>query len=117
MRRFGGVMDIGASTRGAVTTVNSFYRTQVPKGATVRLLCKGKWCQRTKWTIRVRKARKRVDVSRLLRSRRVPPGTVLELRITRKEFRGEALRASVRNGKAPLKKRLCAAPGKRFTAC
>jgi len=118
LRRFSGIMDINGSTRGRITLIRTIFRTQVPKGATVQLLCRGKWCKRKRpWTIRAVRARKRVEMRQLLRSRNVPAGTVLELRITRKEFRGEALRVTTRNRRALKKQRLCAAPGKRFTPC
>jgi hypothetical protein len=116
-RRFSGRLDITGGTRGSVTTIRTFFATKVPAGTKIVVRCTGKWCTRKSRTLHIRRARNRVDVARLLRSRRVPSGTVLELRISRKEFRSEALRVRTRTGRGPRKTSLCASPGKPFRPC
>lgn len=117
LRRFSGKIDITGGTRGRFTTIRTFFVTRVPAGAKVELRCRGSWCKRTRWTTTYRRARSRVDVARLLRSRRVPSGTMLRLQISRREFRTEALRVTMRRGKGPRKTNLCAAPYKPLRPC
>ena len=116
-RRFSGKLDVTGGTRGSITTIRTFFATKVPSGTKVEVRCTGRWCKRKSRVLHVKRARNRVDVARLLRSRRVPSGTVLELRISRKEFRSEALRVRTRTGRGPRKTLLCASPGKPFRPC
>jgi hypothetical protein len=47
----------------------------------------------------------------------VPSGVVLELRVTRPEYLGRALRVTMRAGKPPHKSELCIRPGRSAVHC
>jgi Putative metal-binding motif/RTX calcium-binding nonapeptide repeat (4 copies) len=47
------------------------------------------------------------------KSRRLPVGTVIEVRVTRKNWIAKVIRFKVRNGKLPQVRTLCQAPGKK----
>jgi Putative metal-binding motif len=117
LKRLPGIIDVHGGTTGHVTLLTSLFATRLSKGTRVELRCKGSWCHKRKRVIRIRKTRRRLDVLRLLPSHRVPPGVVLELRVTRPEYLGRALRVTIRAGKPPRKSELCIRPGHSAVHC
>lgn len=117
LKHLPGIIDVHGSTTGRLTLLSSLFATRLSKGTTVELRCKGSWCHKRKRVIRIRKTRRRLDVLRLLPSRRVPSGVVLELRVTRPEYLGRALRVTIRAGKPPRKSELCIRPGRGAVHC
>jgi Putative metal-binding motif len=117
LHRLPGIIDVHGGTTGATTVLSSFFATRLAKGTTVTLRCSRHWCRKGTRVVHIKKARKRFDVLHLLRSRRLPPGVVLTLQVTRSEYLGQALRVTTRAGKPPRKSELCIRPGHKAVSC
>ena len=97
-------------------TVNSRLSVRgVPPGAAVSLHCRGRGCPGKRRAVTVSKSGK-ADVHRVLRHRRLRPGTRLELWVTRADMIGKVVRFHVRRGKTPTWRVLCLPPGARSPA-
>jgi hypothetical protein len=107
-------IDSGVSfgwSAGKRWTVNSRLSVRdVPAGASVQLLCRGRGCPGSRKPVRVSKSA-RADVHRLLRHRRLRPGARLEVRVTRADMIGKVVRFHVRRGHTPSWQVLCLPPG------
>jgi hypothetical protein len=95
-----------------------FTVKQVPARGVVRLKCrapkgrKGACPFKVKRRESVRGARK-MSFLTAFRNRRLPVGTAIEVRITRKDWIGKVLRFKVRSGRIPRVTTLCLPPGKK----
>jgi hypothetical protein len=97
-------------------TLNSRLSVRdVPPGAAVSLHCRGRGCPGSRRVVTVSKSG-RADAHRVLRHRRLRPGAVLELWVTRADMIGKVLRFHVRRGHTPSWKVLCLPPGARAPA-
>jgi hypothetical protein len=117
LKRLPGIIDVHGGTTGRTTVLTALFATRLAKGTTLELRCKGSWCKKRKRVVHIRKKRRRYDVVHLLRSRRVPPGVVIDLRVLRPEYLGEGLRLTTRAGKPPRKSELCIRPGRSAVHC
>jgi streptogramin lyase len=91
------------------TRVTRLQVARVPAGARIELRCRG--CFEGVKRIRVRRATAAVDVRRrFLRGRELRPGTVLELRIRKREFIGKVVRFTIRRTSLPRSRVLCLPP-------
>jgi hypothetical protein len=81
----------------------------VPAGASVELRCRGRGCPGRRKVVSVTAGR--ADVHRVLRHRRLRPGTRLELWVTRADMIGKVLRFHIRRGHTPSWQVLCLPPG------
>jgi Putative metal-binding motif/RTX calcium-binding nonapeptide repeat (4 copies) len=95
-----------------------FTVMRVPARGVARLTCaapKGKRgaCPFKAKRRTFKRATKRVRLLRAFKRRRLPVGTVIELRVTRAGWIGRVYRFKVRSRKIPRVKRLCLAPGKK----
>lgn len=89
----------------------------VPSSTTVKIRCKGRGCPKSK-TLRIRKAKRRVSLTRYVRGRRLRPGAVLQITVTKPGTIGKVFRYSIRARKLPRKRELCLNPGaRRPTRC
>ncbi len=101
---------VGARVRISVLSVRA------PKGATVRIHCRGRSCPTAWMSQRVRSAAHSVRFRPLERS--VRAGTVIEIFVGSPKAIGKYTRFDIRAGKAPLRRDLCLAPGSsRPTRC
>jgi hypothetical protein len=101
----------------AFARARKFTVTRIPAGGVVRLKCaapKGKRgaCPFKAKRRTFKRATKRVSFLRAFKRRRLPVGTVIELRVTRAGWIGRVYRFTVRSRKTPRVKRLCLTPGR-----
>lgn len=115
LRRFARKPLIEGVGRGSRTFITTFSVARVPAKTKIELKCST--CRRKKVTLTLRVPRAQVNMATRLRPRLLRAGTVLELKISRREFRTEALRVTLRAGKRPVLRSLCAAPGKPLRKC
>ena len=88
----------------------------VPAGARVEVRCTGRGCPVERRRVRVRKGR--ANVQAVFKRRRLRPGAVIEIRITKPAAVGKVVRYTIRRGKLPAGRRLCIQPGaRRPTRC
>ena len=105
--------------RGHVVRFRILRVTNIPKGATLRLSCKGKGCNpKRKYTRRFTKTRSSFDLTRRVRRHRLRKGAVVEIRITSPGKIGRVFRVTaLANGNSKDSDR-CLRPGaKRTTRC
>jgi RTX calcium-binding nonapeptide repeat (4 copies) len=95
-----------------------FTVVDVPALGVVRVTCKpprrhGRACPfKSKRRESVRGS-KRIRFLKAFKRRRLPVGTMIEVRVTRKSWLGKVIRFKVRRGKRPKVQTLCVNPGKR----
>jgi hypothetical protein len=100
------------------TQASTFTVKDVPAGGTVRLKCtppkgKKKACPfKSKRRESVRGAKKMSFLS-AFKKRKLPVGTRIEVRVTKKEWIGRVIRFTTRSNKIPRVQTLCLAPGKK----
>jgi hypothetical protein len=100
------------------TQARTFTVKDVPAGGVVRLKCtppkgKKKACPfKTKRRESVRGAKKMNFLS-AFKKRKLPVGTKIEVRVTKKESIGRVIRFTTRSNKIPRVQTLCLAPGKK----
>jgi hypothetical protein len=73
----------------------------VPRGGRIELRCRGRGCPFSRSTKSYRRTRRRVDVWERHKARRLFPGAVIEVRVTRAGAIGVFKRLIVRGGKRP----------------
>ena len=83
---------------------------KVPAGTRVELSCKGRGCRFSKWHTTVKKATKRLKLTKRLKGSHLGHGSRLELRLIRKDQIGALLRWNV--GPPPVQVVRCLVPGK-----
>jgi hypothetical protein len=92
-------------------TVNTRLSVRdVPAGASVQLLCRGRGCPGKQKAVTVSKSG-RANVHRALGHRHLRPGARLELRVVRADMIGKVVRFHVRRGRTPSWQVLCLPPG------
>ena len=118
----GASIAISTQSRTRFTKVLEVVVTAIPKGGRVELRCKPpKRARRACPFKRVKRAfpdgRRRIDLARRFKGRRLPVGTVIELRVTAPETIGKV--STRRVGRSSTKRRLqCLRPGaKRPSRC
>jgi PKD repeat protein len=95
----------------------SMLKINAPRGATVRVLCRGRSCSPRAHVLRVKVARKPVRL-RALERLQLRPGTVIEVFVTAPHRVGKYTRFQVRADAAPARSDLCLPPGRTTpTAC
>jgi hypothetical protein len=100
------------------TQARTFTVKDVPAGGVVRVKCtppkgKKKACPfKTKRRESVRGAKKMSFLS-AFKKRKLPVGTRIEVRVTKKESIGRVIRFTTRSNKIPRVQTLCLAPGKK----
>jgi hypothetical protein len=95
-----------------------FTVRKVPARGIVRLTCKPPKGRKGACPFKVRRREsvrgaKRIKFLSAFKGRRLPVGTVIEVRITRKNWIGKAFRFKVRSGNIPRLTTLCLPPGKK----
>jgi hypothetical protein len=95
-----------------------FTVNRVPARGVVRLKCtppkgKRKACPFKAKRRKFARSAKRASFLRAFKQRRLPVGTAIELRVTRKDWIGKVFRFKVRSGKLPRVRTLCLTPGKK----
>jgi hypothetical protein len=91
------------------------FKVLGPKGATVRITCTGRHCPLRKWTHRLR-TRRAVSVRPLERWLRA--GSVIVIRVGRREWIGKYTRIAIRRGRPPTRVDGCLGiDGKHVTRC
>jgi hypothetical protein len=97
---------------GSVTRLRSLVVRLAPKGATVRLSCRGRSCPFTKTRVRtVARDLAPVSFSSAFRRARLRSGARLTLTITAPETIGRTYTYTVKNGALPDPRVVCRAPG------
>jgi len=105
--------------RGYVVRFKFVRVFDIPKGATLRLVCRGQGCKgKKRYTRRFSKARARFDVTKRVRRYRLRKGATLEIRVTAPNRIGRVFRIkALANGDSSGSDR-CLRPGaKRATRC
>jgi hypothetical protein len=92
----------------------SLLKVQAPRGATIRVRCRGASCAPRKGDLRVKVARAPVRL-KALEHRSLKPGTVIEVFITAPGRIGKYTRFTVRADAAPARSDLCLRPGHKTT--
>jgi streptogramin lyase len=95
---------------GTYTTLRALTVKSVPKGATIRILCKGRGCPKGR-KINVTKARKQISLLKYVRGSRLRPKARLEVRVTAPRTIGRVRRITSRAPKLPRVQSLCLRPG------
>ncbi|MET0816305.1 MAG: MopE-related protein, partial [Solirubrobacteraceae bacterium] len=98
-------------TTGRGTKVSRLVARNVPAGATVTLRCKGGGCPKPRKVRKEVGKRKDVKLHPLLAGRRLKPGAVVQVRVTRDDAIGAVAKFRIRSGKLPARRTLCLAPG------
>jgi Ca2+-binding RTX toxin-like protein len=91
-----------------------FTVKNVPAGGVVRLTCRSRRARACPFKSKRRESvdgTPKMNLLRLFRQRRLPVGTVIEVRITRAGFVGKVVRFKTRAGKVPKATTLCLQPG------
>jgi PKD repeat protein len=105
------VVRVAGSRRGSAVQIR-LLEVDVPRGARVRIRCRGRGCP---------KARRHAQAARLRRFRRYErgygPGAVLAVSVKTPGTIGKYTRFRVSRGGRLLRRDLCVAPGKRPTRC
>jgi Ca2+-binding RTX toxin-like protein len=99
-----------------------FTLNRLPAKGKLRLKCtppkgKRKACPFTSKRRTFARAAKRKSFLSAFKRRQLPIGTVIEVRVTRKDWIGRVFRFKVRSDRIPQLKTLCADPGKKATKC
>jgi hypothetical protein len=101
-------MSWSKSRRG--TRVDSLKIKKVPKGAAVRVTCKGKRCAFGRRPVKLRKGA--ADAARLFKGRFLGKGAVVDIVISRPGFVGQVVRYTMRKPNTnPVRRDLCTSPG------
>lgn len=96
--------------RRTYTIVTSVVISRLRGGETATIRCTGRRCPFTSKRFKLKKG-KRTFGRKLLRQRRLPVGTKLSVRVTKRATIGTSTVLTVRRGKAPRISRACLRPG------
>jgi hypothetical protein len=102
----------------AYTKFTSMTVKPVRKGDRIRLTCKGRGCELSKKTIKVRKNARKFSLLRHLEGSKLRKGAVVQLRIARPGTIGKVGIWKIRAPKVPMTSRACLQPGaKKLSRC
>jgi hypothetical protein len=101
----------GWSFSGSATIVKKLQLKPAIAGSSVVVTCKGKGCAFKKKTLAVGKAAGRLELAQLFKKRKLKPGTVIEIRVTKPAFVGKFFTLSTHAHKRPAAQTLCLPPG------
>jgi Putative metal-binding motif len=94
------------------TVVTKLAVNKPPARTTIRITCKGRGCPH-KRTVKVKKGKRQVKLTKFVGKAKLKPGARLEVRVTRSATVGRVRRITVRSGKLPRIQDLCLPPGAR----
>jgi hemolysin type calcium-binding protein len=92
------------------TVVSALRFTDLPRGARVRVSCRGRGCPFKRKLVKVEN--RRANATKLFSGARLALGTRVEVRITARDTMGKVVRYTMRSRKIPAKRTLCLTPGK-----
>ncbi len=98
-------------TSASGTVVTLLKVAPVKRGDRVKLTCKGRGCPLRAKTIKIKKSKKSLSLTRRLKEATLRKGAVLEVRVTRRGAVGLAKRWKVRAPKKPTLTNKCLPPG------
>jgi Ca2+-binding RTX toxin-like protein len=108
--RLGSGIFIFTSTTSTTKFADVFIRN-AKKGSTVRLGCRGPGCAWRARTIKVKRNRGRLNLTRRVAALELRPGAHFEVRATKPATIGAIARLTIRAGKAPTRSDRCLFPG------
>ena len=100
------------ATSASHTIVTKLVVKKPPSGTTIRITCKGQRCS-PKRTVKVKRAKAQVKLTKFVRKAKLKPGARLEVRVTKPRTIGKVRRITVRSRKLPRIQDLCLRPGAR----
>jgi len=100
-------------TIGGDTRFTDFYVRRARRGSAIRLLCSGPGCAWHARTIKVKRARRKVNLMHRVRGLVLHPGARFEIRITKRRAIGGVSRFVIRSGKPPARRDECLFPGRK----
>jgi Putative metal-binding motif/RTX calcium-binding nonapeptide repeat (4 copies) len=100
-------------TTGGDTEFTDFYVRRAPRGATIRLLCSGPGCAWHARTVKLKRARSKINLMQQVRGLVLHPGAQFEIRITKRRTIGGVSRFVVLSGKPPARRDRCLFPGRK----
>jgi streptogramin lyase len=92
------------------TSITKLLVKKAPARTTIRMSCKGQGCPR-KRTVKVKKAKGQVKLTKFVRRAKLKPGARLEVRVTKARTIGKVRRITIRSLKLPKVQDLCLRPG------
>jgi Ca2+-binding RTX toxin-like protein len=100
------------------TQATTFTVKDVPAGGTVRLKCtppkgKKKACPFKTRTRDSANGTKKMNLVKSFKKKKLPVGTKIEVKISKRDFIAKVVRFTTRSGKVPKSKTLCLEPGKK----
>ncbi|MEA2424846.1 MAG: hypothetical protein QOH13_1256 [Thermoleophilaceae bacterium] len=110
-QRINVILVSGWSFSGSATIVKKLQLKPAIAGSSVVVTCKGKGCAFKKKTLAVGKAAGRLELAQLFKKRKLKPGTVIEIRVTKPAFVGKFFTLSTHAHKRPAAQTLCLPPG------
>jgi plastocyanin len=109
--RLGSSVAITAKARRTYTLLTKLSVRRARFGSTIRVRCTGKRCPFKTKTKKVTKNATRLDVTSLVRGRKLRPGNKLEIRVTKSGTIGVVRTLTIRAGRSPRSQNLCIRPG------
>jgi len=109
--RLGSTVSYSAKPRRTYTLLSALSVRGARAGSTVRVRCSGKGCPFGTKTRKVTKNASKLDLTSLVRNKRLRPGAKLEIRVTKPGTVGRVLRLTIRARRGPKSEKLCLAPG------
>ena len=118
LTRLGSAVSFAARARPAYTQLVALAVRPARAGSTVRVACTGRACPVRTAVRRIARNAAKLDLTSLVRGRRLRPGSRLEVRVTKPGSVGVVRRLTIRAGRGPRSESLCLAPGaSRPAAC
>ena len=99
-------------TSASHTIVTKLVVKKPPSGTTIRITCKGQRCPPNR-TVKVKRAKAQVKLTKFVRKAKLKPGARLEVRVTKSGTIGKVRRITIRSLKLPRIQDLCLPPGAR----
>ncbi|HEX5620470.1 MAG TPA: MopE-related protein [Solirubrobacteraceae bacterium] len=99
-------------TIGGDTRFTDFSVHRGRRGSKIRLLCSGPGCQWKARTVKVKRKRRTVNLMHQVRGLVLHPGARFQIRITKPQTIGGAIRFAIRSGKPPARRAGCLFPGR-----
>jgi hypothetical protein len=96
--------------KGKATVLKSFFIRNAQPGSTIHVACKGR-CAVKAQTQAVKKAAKVLDLTKLVKGRKLKPGTMLEITVTKPQTIGSYTSLTMRKAGGPQKVERCLPPG------
>jgi hypothetical protein len=101
------------TTTGSTTRFVDVFIRSAKKGSKVRLLCRGDGCERRARTVKVKRNRRTLKLTRFLDGLALRPGARFEVRVTKRARIGVVARLTMRAGKPPSRRDDCLFPGRK----